>query len=57
MVVLVVLVVDVGHEGVALRLLPCDLLVEGSLGVRLVGLRVSHGDGAARAVVPLVEGL
>ena len=55
--VLVVLMVDVGHEGVALRLLPCDLLVEGSLGVRLVGLRISQGDGAARAVVPLVEGL
>jgi hypothetical protein len=55
--VLVVLMVDVGHEGVALRLLPCDLLVEGSLGVRLVGLWISQGDGAAWAVVPLVEGL
>jgi hypothetical protein len=56
--VLGVLVVDVRHERVvAVRLLTRDLLVEGPLRVRLVGLRVRKGEGAAWAVVSLIEGL
>jgi hypothetical protein len=56
--VLAVLVVDVRHERVvAVRFLPCDLLVEGPLRVSLVGLRVRKGEGAAWAVVSLIEGL
>ncbi len=53
--VLIILVVDVWHERIALRFLASDLLVERSLWISLINLRVGKRNCTTRTVMSLIE--